>query len=326
MPQGIKGWAIWVAVQAALTYALKLLIKLADNALMGWGDDKLAEFFGITSPNASTVFNWAVPFVMAAVALYLFHHLTTRPLREALARQSGGDRFSATGIVYGSSPRTWIQRVEPYHIIILGLAIALCGVIWQIRAPHKVQEANEIVWNFDGFLGAGWDEKNGVRVSKFWAEGLNGPKAASIGDAFVVSGMTGIPLAATISTANGYVALAQSYPIPANAKFHIQVLFYDPSKKLGPDEREGMPETTFLNDWGKFEFAIKVDGIEHKYPFDKERVAAQLARVKPKTDAPPRVIAKMPPPSTGNPLRDAINAYLIKQGKACKRSSNIRAG
>ena len=51
MPQGIKGWALWGAVQIALTFALKLLIKLMDNAVMGWGrSDRLAEFLGITSP------------------------------------------------------------------------------------------------------------------------------------------------------------------------------------------------------------------------------------------------------------------------------------
>lgn len=91
MPKGFRGWAIWAVAQAAVTYAIKLLIKLADNAMMGWGDDQLAEFFGITSPSASTVFNWAVPFVLAAMALGLFHHFTTRPLREALAQQSSGN-------------------------------------------------------------------------------------------------------------------------------------------------------------------------------------------------------------------------------------------
>jgi hypothetical protein len=132
MPKGFKGWAIWGAAQVAVTYAIKLLIRLADNAMMGWGDDRLAELFGITSPNASTVFNWAVPFVLAAVTLWLFHHFTTRPLKAALANQSGGDRFSATGVVYGPSARTWIQQVEPYHIIILGFAIAGAGVIWLV--------------------------------------------------------------------------------------------------------------------------------------------------------------------------------------------------
>jgi type II secretory pathway pseudopilin PulG len=135
MPQGIKGWAIWLGAQAVLTLALKLIVKLADNALISWGDDKIAAWFGITSPDASTVFDWALPFVLAAGTLWLFHRYTTRTLKEALAQQGGGDRFSATGIVGSGSPplRTWIQRVEPSHVIILGLAIAAIGAIWQMR-------------------------------------------------------------------------------------------------------------------------------------------------------------------------------------------------
>ena len=49
------------------------------------------------------------------------------------AKQSGTVHLSAIGIVAGSSRPTWVQRVEPYHIIILGLAIALGGVVWQWR-------------------------------------------------------------------------------------------------------------------------------------------------------------------------------------------------
>jgi hypothetical protein len=137
MPKGFKGWAIWAIAQAVVTYAIKLLIRLADNAMMGWGDDRIAEFFGFTSPNASTVFNWAFPFVMAAAALWLFHHFTTSPLKEALANQSSSDRFSATGVVSGPPKRSWIQRVEPLHIIFLGLAIALAGAVWLIARPVK---------------------------------------------------------------------------------------------------------------------------------------------------------------------------------------------
>jgi hypothetical protein len=48
-------------------------------------------------------------------------------------KQSGGDGFSATGDVSWPPKRSWIQRVEPSHIIILGLVIALGGTIWQWR-------------------------------------------------------------------------------------------------------------------------------------------------------------------------------------------------
>jgi hypothetical protein len=138
MPQGFRGWALWAFAQALLTGAFKLAYKLVENAMIGWGDEKIATLFGITSPDASTVFDWAVPFVLAAVTLWLFHRYTTHPLKEALAKQSTGDRFSATGVVHGPSRRTWIQRVEPHHIIVLGLAIAAAGVVWQYLQSRQI--------------------------------------------------------------------------------------------------------------------------------------------------------------------------------------------
>jgi hypothetical protein len=112
--------------QGVLTVAWRLL----ENAMIGWDDDQIGAFFGIHSPSLSTVVAWGLPFILAAVTLWIFHHYSTDPLKKALAQQSTGDRFSATGVVYGPSPRTWIQRVEPHHIIILGLLISGAGLVW----------------------------------------------------------------------------------------------------------------------------------------------------------------------------------------------------
>jgi hypothetical protein len=82
MPKGIKEWAIWTTVwtaaQAGLTLAFKWAYKLAENAMIGWGDDQIAGWLGITSPDAATVFSWAMPFVLAAVTLFVFYKLMHR--------------------------------------------------------------------------------------------------------------------------------------------------------------------------------------------------------------------------------------------------------
>ncbi|MET4090030.1 MULTISPECIES: hypothetical protein [Bradyrhizobium] len=131
MPQGIRAWAIWGAAQVLLTLALKLVIKLVDNAVIGWGDDRLAELLGVTSPSATTVFNWTIPFALAALALWLVHYFIARPLKEELAKISEGNHFSA--ISAADRLQAWMRRVEPYHVIFLGLAIALGGVVWQTQ-------------------------------------------------------------------------------------------------------------------------------------------------------------------------------------------------
>lgn len=86
MPTGFKGWAIWVAAQAALTFVLRLLIKLADNAVMGWGDDHIAAYFGIKSPTGDTVFEWGLPFTMAALILLAYHLIQRWPFSSRSAR------------------------------------------------------------------------------------------------------------------------------------------------------------------------------------------------------------------------------------------------
>jgi hypothetical protein len=42
MPHGIKGWSVFVLAQFLLTGVWRLIIKLAENAVLGWGDDQIA--------------------------------------------------------------------------------------------------------------------------------------------------------------------------------------------------------------------------------------------------------------------------------------------
>jgi hypothetical protein len=133
MPHGIKGWAAFVAGQAVFTAIWKSIYKLLENAMIGWGDDQIAAYFGITSPTAATAFSWLLPLLLAGLTLWLYHLAHIRIAGHSAVPQSSGDHFSGTGIVGDRLPaRTWIQKVEPYHVIILGLLIATGGVAWML--------------------------------------------------------------------------------------------------------------------------------------------------------------------------------------------------
>src|SRR5262245_56179688 len=73
MPQGLKGWLSWGAAQLILTLIFRWLYKLAENAVLGWGDDQIAALFGLKSPAASTVFAWLPPLLLAALVLWIYH-------------------------------------------------------------------------------------------------------------------------------------------------------------------------------------------------------------------------------------------------------------
>src|ERR1700688_1627535 len=86
----------WIVALATLLWIIAL--RLVEHAMLGWGDDQIAALFGITSPTLSTVIPWVVPILLGAASLWIFHHVTTKPLKEALASKSGGkDRFYTTG-------------------------------------------------------------------------------------------------------------------------------------------------------------------------------------------------------------------------------------
>jgi hypothetical protein len=112
----------------------KAFPKLTENAVTSWVDDKIGEFLGWSAPDVSTILSWVWPAVVVALILWGYHEFYSRLIRDP--PQSSGDRFSATGVVYEPPQRAWIQRVEPSHIIILGLVIAGVGVAWQTyRGP-----------------------------------------------------------------------------------------------------------------------------------------------------------------------------------------------
>ena len=73
MPHGIKGWSVFILAQFVLTCVWRLALKLAENAVLGWGDDQIAAWLGITSPRAITVFIWVIPFALGGITLWLYH-------------------------------------------------------------------------------------------------------------------------------------------------------------------------------------------------------------------------------------------------------------
>ena len=75
MPRGWKGWAVWGVAQVALTLIFKFIAKLAENAMLGWGDDRIADWLGITS---ATIAPWIIPFVLAGLTLWIYHLIHNR--------------------------------------------------------------------------------------------------------------------------------------------------------------------------------------------------------------------------------------------------------
>lgn len=75
MPKNLKRLSIWIAGQltatAILTAAWHLILKLAENAVIGWTDNRIGELIG---PNALLVISWVLPVALAIATLFAFYH------------------------------------------------------------------------------------------------------------------------------------------------------------------------------------------------------------------------------------------------------------
>jgi hypothetical protein len=149
LPQGFRGWALWAVAQAGFTLAYKLAYKLVENAMIGWGDDKIAAWFGITSPDASTVFDWAVPFLLAAVTLATYHALhSSQPNIASRTINERQGRYR-TNIVSQIPRRLYVQAKTAHsalgsRVIIAWILTVICsfgligGIVMLAMGPRKI--------------------------------------------------------------------------------------------------------------------------------------------------------------------------------------------
>ncbi len=91
MPKGWKFWVIWGVAQLALTPVVKVLLKLLENAALGWGDEQIALALGLSSPTAATVIAWGIPFCLAATILFAYHIVQTKWVASRAPPHPSGD-------------------------------------------------------------------------------------------------------------------------------------------------------------------------------------------------------------------------------------------
>jgi hypothetical protein len=108
-----KRWAGFIVGQTTFTFALHLLLRrfpaaLLENAVTGWVDDRIAELLGLlgraigvvapTAQQVSTfIWNWALPFVLAAFALWVVHRAAKHQSPKKSAGQTQDRFFEVTG-------------------------------------------------------------------------------------------------------------------------------------------------------------------------------------------------------------------------------------
>jgi hypothetical protein len=85
MPHGFRGWANFAVAQTILTFIWHWTLKLPEHAILTWSDDQIAILLGFSAPHASTVVSWAIPALLGAATLFLYHLIQARVSKTAIA-------------------------------------------------------------------------------------------------------------------------------------------------------------------------------------------------------------------------------------------------
>ncbi len=183
-----------------------------------------------------------------------------------------------------------------WAVILLGLAFLayeLPGIYWFTnKLFKKILRRTPVNWNFDGFLGSSWHQGEPVYVSVFQINGeCLGSGFTSIRNAQIVSLQTCRSIPVSLKTDQGYVSAEETNPIPKGAKIYAHGLFYNSDIRQS-NEREGISEDIFLNEWGQFEFQIEYDRKKFSKKFSKKEIEKEILRVKPHSNENPRVTKK----------------------------------
>lgn len=186
------------------------------------------------------------------------------------------------------------------YILIFLSVIGVLAKPTPIPGPSWIERHKPwgIAWDFEGFLGSNWKQGENVYVFVFQAKGTNKySKPVQIKEVNIRSDKTGESIPVLIRTDKGYVEPEKANPIPSKATFRMQSLFYDPKTRQDGD-REGLPEDIFLQDFGEFTLNISHERGDFSKKFNKYHVEAEINRVRPPSNPPPRVTSRVKEEST----------------------------
>ncbi len=138
MPKGLSQWIAWLIAQGLLTGAFRLIYKLVENAVLGWGDDQIAAWLGFSSPNAATVIAWGVPLALAALTLWGYHRFQVWFAPTMVGVGADQDGIFRRLYLQGVSVKTALgPKVTLAWVLIIGaVAVFIVGVALLVTADR----------------------------------------------------------------------------------------------------------------------------------------------------------------------------------------------
>ena len=214
--------------------------------------------------------------------------------------------FAAASFVVLIWPLTTRVRVEPVHVIILGLLIAAGGAGWQwakssasptlLPSPQAITHFG-ITWNFDDqsrkgvyFLSITKHPGQETTVTNFQASGVNSSaEPISCNAAYVMSDVTGDRLPVLFYIDNERVPVDQIKAIPPTAEF---IVFSEGFFTLFPGAPEQLPISKFLGEFGAFSFVFECNTGTYRRRFSVQDIRDLVNQLEASSIPKPRLSKK----------------------------------
>jgi hypothetical protein len=303
MPQGFRGWALWVVAQGIVTFAWHILIKLAENAMLGWGDEQIAIWLGINSPALSTVFSWAVPFVLAGLTLAAYHAAQVRwfngprvaiytvgnpqgAIRDSIISQiprhlyAQGARAEKTlgrKVVFG-----WILIIASVVGIIVGAILVLTSNSTSevsIGPPPSSPPPVTDGFEWDNHLGHTYSGTPPEIITNAFSIGAvnKSGRQIELQEAFVNSDYSGDRIDLEIAQGGNWVKANAAPPIEAGQSIYLRLQF-----------NPALAASYILRDWKSMTATLVYTNTPHKHQITEQMVQLVYANFRPMpTAAPP---------------------------------------
>jgi hypothetical protein len=270
--------------------------KLLENAVTGWIDSAIGNYFGLNSPSVSSVvffiWEWIVPFAAAALVLVVYHY---------------GNNQWGRPVLVGVRRTDAIQRIKVDPIIALGLFFLAAGVIvfgarlshlsatppfvgaFFSAGPEPDREGSPLGFNKALAPESQKQADGSIQIRTVGIRGKNvGNEEIQLDDAYIVSAVTGKRLELQLFAARDdqvgvWVKPSDANPIPPGADIQLK------TEEL--NGTQGLQEADFLKEWGGIYLIADYNGEKHRINFDRKRIEAFFAAQRPQP-IPPHVTVK----------------------------------
>jgi hypothetical protein len=175
-------------------------------------------------------------------------------------------------------------KLEPMHLIVVGLLIAVAGVVWQFATSNPIPASPNVQsQNFEGrpigWQWYGWNSNQGGGGKpplfgglRFLGKNIT-DEAVQLNKLTVISSITGNTISARIAV--GQRMLEQTNPVPPQAEFIIIAQF--------PND-EMLAEKDYLAEWGAMKLVTWAGEARYTISFDEKTVAKPFEATHPKPE------------------------------------------